>query len=136
MIHFVMYIWNHYIIIFIKIYSFYILYRVFDKYVFLKLEIFWWKKLSFRKSLDLVKFVMCALVSRVRMMFYTLRKGYTVPGNQGIHDKLNQIQIIYLRLVCVSARMPRSVDKMLLTPSLAWTWGWEHYSILNGCFHG
>ena len=40
---------------------------------------------------DLVKFVMCALVSRVHMMFYTLRKGYTVPGNQGIHDKLNQI---------------------------------------------
>ena len=43
------------------------------------------------KFLDLVKFVMCALVSRVHMMFFTLRKGYTVPGNQGIHDELNQI---------------------------------------------
>ena len=35
------------------------------------------------ESWDLVKFVMCALVSRVHMMFYTLRKGYTVPGKQG-----------------------------------------------------
>ena len=41
----------------------------------------------------LVKFFMCALVSRVHMMFYVLIKKYTVPGNQGPHDKLNQIQI-------------------------------------------
>ena len=33
-----------------------------------------------QKFLDLVK---CALVSRVHMMFYTLRKGYTVPRNPG-----------------------------------------------------
>ena len=33
-------------------------------------------------------------VSKVHMMFYTLRKGHTVPGNQGIHDKLNEIQKI------------------------------------------
>ena len=46
----------------------------------------------YEKSWDLVKVVMCALVSRVQMMFYTLRKGYTVPGNQGIHDKLNKIR--------------------------------------------
>ena len=31
----------------------------------------------YEKSWDLVKVVMCALVSRVQMMFYTLRKGYT-----------------------------------------------------------
>ena len=42
--------------------------------------------------LDLVKFVLCILVSRVHMPFYILTKGYTVPGNQGTHDKLNQIQ--------------------------------------------
>ena len=40
---------------------------------------------------DLVKFVMCVLVSRVYVMFYILRKGYTVPGNQGPHEKLYQI---------------------------------------------
>ena len=47
---------------------------------------------EFVDNLDLVKFVICALVSRVHMMFYTLRKGYIAPGNQGIHDKLDQIQ--------------------------------------------
>ena len=25
------------------------------------------------------------------MTFYTLTKGQTVPGNQGTHDKLNQV---------------------------------------------
>ena len=30
---------------------------------------------------------MCALVSRVHMMFYILKNGYTVSGNQGVHDK-------------------------------------------------
>ena len=44
--------------------------------------------------LDLVKFVICTLASRVHMTFYILTKRYTVPGNQGIHDKLNQIPII------------------------------------------
>ena len=39
--------------------------------------------------LDLVKFVMCTMVFRVHMTFYTLTKGYTVPGNQDTHDKLN-----------------------------------------------
>ena len=34
------------------------------------------------KKLDLVRFVMCTLVSRVNMMFYTLIKGYTVTGNR------------------------------------------------------
>ena len=38
---------------------------------------------------DLVKFVMCTLDSWVHMTFYILRKGYTVPGNQGTHDKLD-----------------------------------------------
>ena len=37
---------------------------------------------------DLVKFVMCTLISRVNMTFYI----YTVPGNQDTHDILNQIQ--------------------------------------------
>ena len=37
---------------------------------------------------DLFKFVMCTLVFRVHKTFYTLRKGFTIPGNQGPHDKL------------------------------------------------
>ena len=44
------------------------------------------------KFSDLVKFFMCALVSRVHMTFYILIKMYTVLGNQGIHDELNQRQ--------------------------------------------
>ena len=44
--------------------------------------------------MDLVKFVMCALVSMVHMTFYILTKGYIVFGNQGTHDKLNQIELI------------------------------------------
>ena len=47
------------------------------------------------KLLDLVKFVMCTLVSRVYITFYILSKGYTVPENQCTHNKLNQIQVIY-----------------------------------------
>ena len=39
--------------------------------------------------------VMYTLVSRVQMTFYTQTKGYRVPGNQGTHDKLNQIQNVY-----------------------------------------
>ena len=27
------------------------------------------------------------------MTFYTLTKGYIVPGNQGTHEKLNQMQL-------------------------------------------
>ena len=41
---------------------------------------------------DLVKFAMCAQVSRVHITFYILIKGHTVPENQGTHDKLNQIR--------------------------------------------
>ena len=47
------------------------------------------KKFNFR---DLIQFVMCARVSRVHMTFHILTKRYTVPGNQGTHEKLNQIQ--------------------------------------------
>ena len=32
------------------------------------------------------------LASRVYMTFHTHTKGYTVSGNQGTHDELNQIQ--------------------------------------------
>ena len=32
------------------------------------------------------------------MTFYILIKGYRVPGNQGTHDKLDQILLIYLNL--------------------------------------
>ena len=53
----------------------------------------------FVDHLELVKFVMCILVSRVHMMFYILTKGYTIPGNRGKHDKLNQIQYFYLSCV-------------------------------------
>ena len=44
-----------------------------------------WVLLSFFiiEFLNLVKFVMYTLVSRVHMAFYILTKGYTVPGNQG-----------------------------------------------------
>ena len=45
--------------------------------------------------LDLVKFVMCTLVSRVHLTFYMITKGHTVPGNHGTHDKLNQIQNLF-----------------------------------------
>ena len=44
------------------------------------------------KLSDLVKFVVCTLVSRVQMTFSILTKTWTVPGNQGTHDKLNLIQ--------------------------------------------
>ena len=47
--------------------------------------------------LDLVKFVMCTMVSRVHMTFDILTKGYIVPGNQGTYDKLNQIQKCFKR---------------------------------------
>ena len=43
-----------------------------------------WDIFSPREKLvcsDLVKFVMCSLVSRVHMTFYILTKGYTVPRN-------------------------------------------------------
>ena len=58
--------------------------------------------------LDLVKFVMCTLESRLHLTFYVLTKGYTVPafqgtndvlhaykraGNQSTHDKINQIRL-------------------------------------------
>ena len=46
----------------------------------------------FKEKSDLVKFVMCTLVSRVHIPFYKLFKGYTVPGNQSAHDKLNQFE--------------------------------------------
>ena len=36
---------------------------------------------------------MCTLVSRVHMTFYIFIEGHTVPGNQGTHDKLNQIKL-------------------------------------------
>ena len=40
---------------------------------------------------DLVKFVMCTLETRVYVKYFIVIKGYTVPGNQGTYDKLNQI---------------------------------------------
>ena len=38
------------------------------------------------------------LVFRVHMTYHILTKGYTVSGNQGTHDKLNQIRtnLVYL----------------------------------------
>ena len=43
---------------------------------------------------DLLKFVMCTLVSWVHITIYVLAKGYTVPGNQSTHAKLKQNQKI------------------------------------------
>ena len=48
-------------------------------------------------TLDLVKLVMCTLVSRVHMSFYILTKEYTVSGNQGTHDKLNQVNFSHTK---------------------------------------
>ena len=47
--------------------------------------------------MDLVKIVVCALVSRVHLTFYILTKGYMVPGNQGTQDKFNQIPNLFYR---------------------------------------
>ena len=44
------------------------------------------------RNLDLIKFVICTLVSRVHMASYALTKGFTVPGNQDTHNEINQIQ--------------------------------------------
>ena len=44
---------------------------------------------------DVIKFVMCTLVSRAHMTFYILTKWYTVPVNQGTYNKLNQIRRLY-----------------------------------------
>ena len=51
------------------------------------------------KVTELVKFVMCNMVSRVHMTFYILKKRHTVLGNQGTHDKLNQIRNCNLELL-------------------------------------
>ena len=50
-----------------------------------------------RFFLDLVKFFMYTLETRVHMTFYLLTKVYIVSGNQGTHDKLNQIHFLSLR---------------------------------------
>ena len=47
------------------------------------------------KNFGSVMFVMCTLFSRVRMTFCILIKWYTLPGNQGTHDKHYQIQNFY-----------------------------------------
>ena len=44
--------------------------------------------------LDLVKFVMCTIVSRDCLCFCQYIKRHLYPGNQGTHDKLNQIRWI------------------------------------------
>ena len=42
-------------------------------------------------------YVLCTMnrVFRVNMTLYLQRKEYTFPGNQGTHDKLNQIQFTF-----------------------------------------
>ena len=49
--------------------------------------------------LDLVRYVICTLVSRIHMPFHILTEGYTFPGNQGTHDKLNQIPFLNCKLL-------------------------------------
>ena len=51
---------------------------------------------------------MYTLVSRVHMTFYVSAKGYTVSGNQGTHDKLNQIRLF-------QHKGPESNDEFLCT---------------------
>ena len=43
---------------------------------------------------ELVQFAMCTLVWRIHITFYIPTQGCTVPGNQGTHDKLNQIRCL------------------------------------------
>ena len=59
--------------------------------------------------MDLVKFVICTLASRVHMTFYILTKGHIVPGNQGTHDKLSQIQAFFRlsALLCCKDKSPK-----------------------------
>ena len=45
---------------------------------------------------DVIKFVMCTLVSRAHMTFYILTKWYTFLGHQGTNNKINQIHNLYL----------------------------------------
>ena len=45
---------------------------------------------------DLLKFVMCTLVSRDSVPFFKYIKRHVYSGNQGTHDKLNQIQLFKL----------------------------------------
>ena len=53
---------------------------------------------------DLVKFVMCALVSRVHIMFHKLTKGYIVPGNYSTHGRLNKIPYCNNLLISMSCK--------------------------------
>ena len=48
------------------------------------------------RLIDLVKFVMCTLIFRDCVPFCRYIKCHVYPGNQGIHDKLNQIQIYFI----------------------------------------
>ena len=48
------------------------------------------------KITELLKFVMCTLVSRVHMTFYVLIKGYTVPENQDTRKNLTRSNILDL----------------------------------------
>ena len=44
---------------------------------------------NFEATPDMVKFVMCTLVSRYCVPFSKYIKRHAYPGNQGTHDKLN-----------------------------------------------
>ena len=71
--------------------------NIYYKYILVICDQMTWKTHKMKANVsDLVKFVICTLVSRVHMMFYILTKGYTVFGNQGTHDKLNQIHDVIL----------------------------------------
>ena len=41
--------------------------------------------------LDLVHFLMCALIFKVYVLFFKYIKPHVYPGNHGTQDKLNQI---------------------------------------------
>ena len=45
---------------------------------------------------DLVKFIMCTLVSREYLSLYKYIKRHVYPVNQGTYDKLNQNRIRYI----------------------------------------
>ena len=64
---------------------------------------FCFMKICYVKLLDLVKFAMCALVSRDCVPFCKYIKRHVFSGNQGTHDKPNQIRKV------ASMQMPFTV---------------------------
>ena len=66
------------------------------------------KSIVFFEILDLVKFVMCTLVSRDFVPCCKYMKRQVYLGNQGTHDKLNQMRIVYSHSLVTTRKTPHS----------------------------